>query len=118
MYLELKDGILFARYQPGTVITDIETAEYTLQERIAEFSDADYPILIDLGNLKKISYEAMNHLGKPRASQYVSHCAMITRSRLEKVAISFYMRFNKPVVPIKTFLNYEDAIKWLKNFKP
>jgi hypothetical protein len=115
--IELYQGIIIAKYKP--IYIDINIAKSVMITR-NEFTDShSYPMLLDCSSLKGIDKESRDFFSLPNGSNGLKATAMIVKSRLDSFFVNFLLKVNlyKSELPIKVFNNYEDALKWLENYK-
>jgi hypothetical protein len=115
--IELYQGIIIAKYKP--IYIDINISKSVMITR-NEFTDShSYPMLLDCSSLKGIDKESRDFFSLPNGSYGLKATAMIVKSRLDSFFVNFLLKVNlyKSELPIKVFNNYEDALKWLENYK-
>lgn len=115
--IEIKDGIIFAKYKP--VYINIDIAKSVLKSREEITINNEYPMLLDCSCLKGIDKESRDFFSLPQGREGLKATAMIVKSRLDSFFVNFLLKVNlyKSELPIKVFNNYEDATKWLENYK-
>ena len=64
-----------------------------------------------------ITKEARDNAVKIEDQSSLGASAVIVNNLAYKLIANFYMRFNKPKRPFKTFSNEKDAIEWLLTLK-
>lgn len=62
------------------------------------------------------SKEVREYVATEERSSLVLADAFIIRSLAQRLAVRFYIRFNRPVRPTKFFENKEQALEWLRTF--
>lgn len=72
------------------------------------------PILIFGGEFSNISKEARDFMATEASLKYSLCEAFVLEYLPHKILISFYIKFNKPLVPTKVFKNKEKAIEWIR----
>ena len=60
--------------------------------------------------------EARVFLSDNEALRQMKAHAIILNSLPSRLIINSFIRFNKPIIPIKEFSSYQEAIKWLKSY--
>ncbi len=115
--IELYQGIIIAKYKP--IYIDINIAKSVMITRNALTEHHSYPMLLDCSSLKGIDKESRDFFSLPHGSKGLKATAMIVKSRLDSFFVNFLLKVNlyKSELPIKVFNNYEDALKWLENYK-
>lgn len=114
---ELKNEIIFAKY--NAIYINIDIAKSVLESREKITKNNSYPMLLDCSCLKGIDKESRDFFSLPNGSEGLKATAMIVKSRLDSFFVNFLLKVNlyKSELPIKVFNNYEDALKWLENYK-
>lgn len=75
------------------------------------------PVYIIASDFLGITPEARNFAALPESSEFTSANAVLIPSLANKMLLNFFLKINKPNVPIKGFTNEEDAFEWLLSFK-
>ncbi len=109
----LSNGIVEIKWHP-----DLEQVEVAHLEKIRE-------ILFEFGNGKKmpvylpftefvaISKEARADASTEEGGRYTLANAVHLNSRVQDLIFKFFMTFNAPVIPTRSFTNQKDAFEWL-----
>lgn len=115
--IDLNQGIIIAKYKP--IYIDIDIAKSVMITRNNFTKNNSYPMLLDCSCLKGIDKESRDFFSLPNGSEGLKATAMIVKSRLDSFFVNFLLKVNlyKSELPIKVFNNYEDALKWLENYK-
>jgi hypothetical protein len=111
----IEDGIMYSRYK--TKELDLNAAMECVKIRLVAAGDRDYPTLIDGRGVSNVTKEARDYFGSEEGSKRISASAIITQSVVGKFIGSFFLRINKPIVPLKIFNDPGEAVEWLKEFK-
>ncbi len=106
-------GFIFSKVRPGAEI-QLKDAIVNTAKVIKVSGDSNFPILIDLKEIKSISKEARDHFSMRGRKPNVTAIAMLVASPLSKIIGNFFLGLNKPTVPTKMFTNELDAIQWMK----
>ncbi len=107
-------GIVHERFFPKTDFT-IQDAKQSLAVGLELSEGADFSWLVDISNLKSITKEAREHFGKIEDS-HMKAVALVTSSPVSTVFGNFFLRFNKPMLPVRLFSSEIQAHDWLKSF--
>ncbi|CAN5154250.1 hypothetical protein BH09BAC5_BH09BAC5_28610 [soil metagenome] len=110
-----KRGFISTKVAAGAEIQLEDAKENTLNV-IKISGGANYPVLVDLKEIKSISKEARDHFSMRGRKPNVTAIAMLVGSPLSKIIGNFFLGLNKPIVPTKMFNTDMDAIKWMKKF--
>ena len=111
----LDEGIVYSEYKVD--VLDIEAARGCVSLRMQLIDDKSYPTLIDGRSVKDIYKEARDFFSSEEGSEGISASALITHSVVGKFIGSFFLKINRPTVPIKIFNSIEEAVSWLKQFR-
>ncbi|MHA1912086.1 MAG: DUF7793 family protein [Candidatus Kariarchaeaceae archaeon] len=113
--VELRDdGIAICSYQPDTVV-DLDVAKISVSTRLECFNGKDYPIVVDLENLKYTNKEASKYLGTIEAYAGIKVMALIVHGVIKRNLARAYLAIKKSPVEYELFGNRDQAIKWIKS---
>ena len=107
-------GILHEYFSPKTDFT-IQDAEQSMAVGLELSEGADFSWLVDMTGMKSITKEAREYFGEVENSQ-MKAVGLVTNSPVSKVFGNFFLRFNKPKLPVRLFSSEKQAIRWLKEF--
>lgn len=107
-------GILHEQFVPKTDLT-IQDAEQSMAVGLELSEGADFSWLVDITNMKSITKEAREYFGKVENS-HLKAVGLVTNSPISKVFGNFFLRFNKPEIPVRLFSSEIQAHDWLKEF--
>lgn len=116
--LELKDGYLLIKYKDMSVI-NIEEAKRIISLGMELCNNEPYPVIID-GSYKSIQMnnEARNYFSKnPLLSKITKSLAIVVNNTPSRLLARFFIKFHKPMHPVKVFSNLADAEDWTNTFK-
>ncbi|WP_111309614.1 DUF7793 family protein [Confluentibacter sediminis] len=111
----LRDGILIITYKKG-VYMDLKAAVQIVKDRLAMQEGQSLPILCDIQGINEIDKSARNYLAM-EGSTLIKSVAFLVKSPVSKMMFKFFLRTNKPPIPIQCFDNLDDAIIFLNKFK-
>jgi hypothetical protein len=111
----LDDGIVFSEYKVD--VLDLEAAQGCVRLRMELVDGNSYPTLIDGRNVKDIYKEARDYFSSDEGSEGISASALITHSVVGRFIGSFFLKINRPTVPIKIFNDPDEAVLWLSQFR-
>ncbi len=109
-----EEGIVHEQFVPKTGLT-IQDAEQSMAIGLELSEDADFSWLVDMTNLKSITKEARAYFGRIENS-HIKAVGLVTNSPVSKVFGNFFLRFNKPILPVRLFSSEIRAHDWLKKF--
>ncbi len=107
-------GIVHELFSPKTDVT-IQDAKQSMAVGLELSEGADFAWLVDITQMKSITKEAREYFGKVENS-HMKAVALVTSSPVSKVFGNFFLRFNKPKLPVRLFSSEKQAIRWLKEF--
>lgn len=68
----------------------------------------------DMSNVISMTREARAYYASYEGTSLVKACAVFTPSALAFTLVTFFINFNKPNTPYKTFTSKRNAFQWLK----
>jgi hypothetical protein len=72
--------------------------------------------LVTVGKYTTVSKEARDFAATDEANQYTLADAYVLHSFHQKIIANFFIKFNKPKLPVKFFDSEEEALEWLRQF--
>jgi len=79
-------------------------------------NDKPYSVLLDTTNgFASATPEANKLMAGQEFSEKRTAIAIIAKSLATKIVSNFFIRFNKPVTPTRSFTSETEAIDWLKS---
>ena len=112
----IENGILYLIYQQEAVV-DKEAAIYLIKERHKMTNKVSYPMFVDLRGMKYITRDAREELKKGDGIKYVTAGAFLINNTIIRILSDYFIKFDKPPIPIKLFTDQEKALQWLQQFK-
>jgi len=109
------DGIMHVHIKEHAHITMAEAME-TLKAMRVIGSGHKYPVLIDSGEFAIIDPDVRVFSASEEGNLYTVADAIAYHTLPQKLTANFYVSYNKPVVPTRTFSEMREAIDWLKTF--
>jgi hypothetical protein len=107
-----KRGFIISKVRPGSEI-GLNEAKGNTQAVIDISGGSNYPIFVDIREIKSISKEARDHFSMRGRKPNVTAIAMLVSSPLSRIIGNFFLGLNKPTVPTKMFTSEPDAISWM-----
>ncbi len=107
-------GILHEHFFPKTDFT-IQDAKQSMAVGLELSESTDFSWLVDMTNMKSITKEAREYFGKVENS-HIKAVGLVTNSPVSRVFGNFFLRFNKPAIPVRLFSSEPQALKWLEGF--
>jgi len=114
--LEIKDGIIYARYRPGVIVT-LEMAKDMVKSRVEFAENVSYPAVVFIDGLKSISKEARDYLAEDGTIGLVAG-ALVMKSVYNTFIGNFFLKLTSPPFPSKIFTDLNSALEWLEQYKP
>ena len=113
-----KDGIVFAEYKPNLYI-DMEVAKLTVKSRKQVTNGINFPVLIDIRNLKRVEEDARKYLASDEAAENVKAGAIIKDGLIVNLLANWYLSVDKPPFPTRMFgpTQIKGAMRWLALYK-
>lgn len=109
----LDEGIIHVHIKPACEI-ELSDAVYIVEAMGKLGNGKKHPVLIDAGSFSSIDKEARIFSAAAESNIYTIADAIAYYNLAQKLLADFYMKYNKPVIPTRTFPNKEEAIEWLK----
>jgi hypothetical protein len=109
----IEDNILFGVYKLNTNI-DLAAAQKCVSDRISISHGKNYPVLVDIRNIKSINKAARDYFASKEGLQYIEASAILVDSYLSKLLSHIFLTFSTPPIPTKMFTGKEQALVWLK----
>lgn len=72
-----------------------------------------HKIIVIAGDLSLNDSDSRNFLSTKKATDSILAMVLVTKSLPQKLIANFIIRFQKPLVPTRTFSKLEEAEKWL-----
>lgn len=110
--LQLEDGILLGKYL--TQKLDLAVAKSVMDLQKNNYGNKVKYVITDLSNVKYVTREARDFFTRDEYTRNVQAGAFIAPTLLHKLILTFFMSFNKPVVPTAFFTNLQEATNWIK----
>ena len=74
------------------------------------------PYFIDISQIRSITLEARKYFGNEGSTDRASVVAIYSGSPVGRVIGNFFLKINKPPIPMKIFSSKDKAIEWMKDF--
>lgn len=114
--LEIKEGIIYARYKPDIVVT-LELAKKMVKQRVDFAENVSYPAVVFIDGVKSITKEARDYLAEEGTTGLIAG-ALVMKSIYSTFIGNFFLKLTKPPFPSKIFTDVNEAVKWLEQYKP
>lgn len=108
-------GIIVSTLKESVVIT-LEIAKKIREARISIWGDKFMPIITNVNGLGSIEDAARDYFASAESMKLLSSIAIVTNKKIQVQTMNFFILFSKPAVPTRLFTNFEEALKWSKNF--
>jgi len=108
-----KRGFILSKVHPGSEI-GLNEAKGNTQAVIDISGGANYPIFVDIREIKSISKEARDHFSMRGRKPHVTAIAMLVKSPVSRIIGNFFLGLNRPTVPTRLFNQEKEAILWMK----
>jgi hypothetical protein len=108
----IADGYILTKVKSGAEIGLNDAKENT--EIVINLSKGkNFPILVDLREIKSISKEARDHFSMRGRKPHVTAIAMLVNSPVSRIVGNFFLGLNKPTVPTRLFNSQKEAVNWI-----
>lgn len=109
------DGdFMFVLYK--SKILDLEIAKSLVETRLLAANGTAYPTYIDVTQVKSINKEAREYFASENGYKLITAASLLVNSSVGKFLGNFFLKINKPPVPVKIFTDKEQALEWLSRF--
>jgi len=109
------DGnIIYYAYKSKEISLPLAVQSVELKKQLAQ--GKEYPICIDLSQVKSVTKEARQYLSGGQSIENITVAALLASSVVSKLICTFFLNFNKPPVMVKIFVHKDEAVKWLNKF--
>ncbi|MFN7917041.1 MAG: hypothetical protein U0Q55_16980 [Vicinamibacterales bacterium] len=110
------DDLLHARFLDAA---DVSAADARENLAVAQglTGGVARPAVIDLRPIRSQAPEARSLFAGAEASTVANAVALVVASPLSRVLGSFYLGFNKPLVPTRLFTSLHEATAWLRSVR-
>jgi hypothetical protein len=105
-------GFIRTVVKPGSVI-ELKDAQENTEAVIRISGGSNFPILVNLTEIKYISKEARDHFSMRGRKPNVICIAMVVNKPVSMIVGNFFLGLNKPTVPTKLFVSEKSAEKWI-----
>ena len=114
MYID-EDGILQILFFRGVEVTLEKAKEYYAVSNDL-LNNQKSLVLVDASEDYQITEEAKAYIQTEEAMKNRIAVAFVTKSIANQLMFNLYLKFYKPLVPMKMFSNKTVALNWLKSF--
>ena len=111
-----KEGEIIITNLKATYV-DLPTAKQAVKYRLDSTENNPYILLSNIKQVKRCLYDARIFLASAEGSERVLICAVLIDSTIGAMIGNFFIRINKPIVPVKLFIDEGEAKTWLLNYK-
>ena len=108
----VSDGILGIHIKGPCSIDTKDTDEiFVAFDRLGVI--APTALVADIRTLRGVSLGVRTHMSSERAGRYLARVALVADSPLTRTIGNFFMRLNRPPVPVRIFDAEDEAMRWL-----
>jgi hypothetical protein len=108
-----EDCILFGVFKTARI--DLATAMVAVESRSTAGENTPMHFVVDARKVKSISKEAREYLASEEGTHNVIATALIFDSDIGIFLGNFFLKINKPKVPLRIFSNYDEGVQWLNS---
>ena len=112
----IEDDILYVRHNQNVVITK-EVAIDMVKERLLICENTTYPMFFDTRGIKYATKEAREYTKGGEGMRCINAGGFLVNNAVLEILVNYYLKFNRPKVPVKLFTDETKALKWLRQFK-
>mgnify|MGYP005992613613 CR=1 FL=1 len=113
----IEDSILYMRAKKDANFT-LEVTMEGIEARKKLQNGRKFPVLIDMRLAFGVSVEAREYSARDETTElYLAMAILSGKSLPARMMGNFFIKFNKPNIPLKLFSSEGKAIEWLKSFK-
>ncbi len=114
--LSIEHGIFIARYKNNVVVDKAISLEINVKRELM-CADKKYPCLIFAEDVKYWTKEARALMATDHYNRFSKAIAVISNTSLvHATLINFYLKFDRPKIPTRFFINSSNATEWLKKY--
>src|SRR6185369_2389992 len=116
VHYELQDDLLIGTYKKGLKIT-VNMVKEIIKTRL-EFQEYK-PVVAIIYNqgVLKMEKDAREYFISGNGIEGIIAAAFVVDSPFTSFMANFFVRVNKPKMPVRIFTDTENALKWLQKFR-
>lgn len=109
------DGILIVKVTKNDLLTveDIQDIVHLIMQK---HPGEKFPHLIIPLPATITSYEGLKYLASQQRAEITCADAFVLESLQQKLLFNFYIKFQHPVIPTRSFQDVSTALEWLQQF--
>ncbi|WP_286760830.1 hypothetical protein [Salegentibacter sp. UBA1130] len=111
----VSEGILFFTFKPIAEL-DLKKAELLVASRFKFQNNTPYPVLCNIHNLKVVSEEAAEYLGREGAT-LIPAISVLCTLYYHRILAEIFLKFHHPGKPTQIFNNNQQALDFLQKYK-
>ncbi len=115
MQFWVADGILFSKFTHKTNF-DLDIIKELIEMRHSISNNLNQYWCYDVREASGFPKECREYADK-YGQDFLSACALIINSHIQKFLFNAYQKLNKSKIPFKAFTNEEKAVEWLNELK-
>ena len=118
VYFHTNGDIILVRFNKGCFI-DLDLAQEVIKEVHPLILKHQIDLFISDNSEKDISStpDARAYLSNNKSLRLMKAHAIVAKELPVRLLVNSFIKFNKPIVPFKSFNSYDQAIQWLYRFK-
>jgi hypothetical protein len=115
-YLSRRGDVIMAEVKENVNIS-VEKMNALLQEAVRIAGFKKYFVIVDARAGFHSEADVRDYYVDNDYAKYRYADAFIVKSLAVRLMVNFYISFNKPAIPTKTFTNPEQAIQWINELR-
>lgn len=115
-YLSRRGDVVTAEVKENVDIS-VEKMSALLQEAVRIAGFKKYFVIVDARTGFRSEADVRDYYADNDYSKYRYADAFIVKSLAVRLMVNFYISFNKPSIPTKTFTDPEHAIQWINELR-
>ncbi len=114
--LSCKDGVVWIQVKDDSIVS-VEDMQELLKACVKLSGSRKYYSIVDVRVNAGANHGVTDYYAKNEYNQYRYADAFIINTLAMRLLVNFYMTFNQPSVPAKTFSDPEQARQWIEELK-
>lgn len=115
-YLSCRGDVITAQVKENVDIS-VEKMNELLQEAVRIAGFKKYFVIVDARAVFHSEADVRDYYASSEYAKYRYADAFIVKSLATRLMVNFYISFNKPSIPTKTFTDPEEATRWINELR-
>ena len=109
------NGIFHAIFDTNVNLTLEEAKEIIALEKKLSGGNR-HPAFVDIQKVKTVHQDARQYFASDSAAEIQVAAALLIGSPVSRAIGNFFLRLNKPILPVQMFTDKKQALHWLEQF--